>query len=280
MNIKGISGNHNLNFTGLLGIINRNKEPDVNKFIFMDKHLLDYGIPERVAFVQDGKYCATTVMLYDKDGNLIYSERMSDESADDAEFLFSAKGVKDFVYIKDIKGGKHGKTKSDLSVIKPPGKITPAASLKAQSLSSLRPKDRKAVLDTLEDMKAERKQERTFISCPAVLDDSSDNFSMNYITFVMRTLESDFDFDKVLENLNRSAKNSFEPENIENVTVSPDGMLMRIVTNDGKRASLDFNDGKRMIYDSNIDETGFGDLLIMDRNGPIVKEQKRRRKNC
>ncbi len=55
---------------------------------------------------------------------------------------------------------------------------------------------------------------------------------------------------------------------------------MRIVTNDGKRASLDFNDGKRMIYDSNIDETGFGDLLIMDRNGPIVKEQKRRRKNC
>lgn len=272
--IKSIGGSYGLNFKGFFCMGNKSKEPNPNKILFMDQHLLEFGIPKRVAFVQDGKYCATTVILYDKNNDVIYSERMSDESAEDAKFLFETKGVDDFVCIKDIKGGKHREPEKELSIMRPQGKAVPVMSLKAENLSLLRPKDRQAVLDALNHIKAESK-EKTYLRHPAILDDSSDDFSMSYITFVMRSFESGFDFDKVLENLNNSTKNSFLPEIIERVTVSPDGMLMRIVTADGKRASLDFNDGKRMIYDSNIDKTGFGDLLIMDKNGPVVKEQRR-----
>jgi len=46
---------------------------------------------------------------------------------------------------------------------------------------------------------------------------------------------------------------------------------MGIQTFDGKRASLDFNSGSRTVYDSDIDRSGFGTIMIMDKNGPILK---------
>ena len=76
--IQGFSNNYNLNFNGLF-----NRQPKDDKIIFLDTHLLDYGIPKKVAFVKDHDYEFTTVKLFDKKNECFYSEEMSDEDAED-----------------------------------------------------------------------------------------------------------------------------------------------------------------------------------------------------
>lgn len=259
--IQGFSNNYNLNFNGLF-----NRQPkDDNKIIFIDTHLLDYGIPKKVAFVKDHKYEFTTVKLFDRNNECFYSEQMSDEEAKDSELLFIKNGVKDFVYIEDIKGKSQGKPKKAAKI-----------GQSGVMLDDLGPKERAEMLASLFKLEQREKAAKTYLDSPAILKNPDEyaGYSMGYYSFLVETYDSGFDIDKVLNNLNISTNNSFKPDNIEKITVSPDGTLMRINTKDGEKAALDFSNGDRMVYGVSIDSSGCGPIMIMDKNGPILRRGK------
>lgn len=234
-----------------------------SNFAVLDMHLLDYGTPSKVAFVQDEIYKTTNVMLYNKRGECFYSEEMSDDMAEDAKVLFIEAGLDeetDFVTIMPLKGGLYGKPKQN-----------PFISEKMVDVELLSSKEKAKIMKALFDVEQRELAAKTQLDTPAILDSSSKSYSMSYPTFLVRTLDSGFDMDSVLNNLNISTKNSFKSEDIKRIMVSPDGMHMGIQTFDGKRASLDFNSGSRTVYDSDIDRSGFGTIMIMDKNGPILK---------
>ena len=253
--IQGFSNNYNLNFNGLF-----NRQPKDDKIIFLDTHLLDYGIPKKVAFVKDHDYEFTTVKLFDKKNECFYSEEMSDEDAEDSKLLFIKNGVRDFVDIEDIKGGLYGKPKR-----------TRVVSKNAITLDRLGSKEKAQIMAALIKADQRERAAKTQLDAPAILRTPDFGYSMGYYSFLAETMDSGFDIDKVLNNLNISTEGCFEPENIERITVSPDGTKMRIQTKDSKSASLDFCDGARRVFDTSYDNSGCGTIMIMDKNGPILK---------
>ncbi len=249
----GSSYNYNsLNFTGF----RKPKKDDADKFIFLDQHLLDYGIPEKVAFVKDHDYAFYTVMLFDENNDCFYSEEMPDEDAFDAEKLFRQNGVKEFIELEDIKGGQYGKPKERKAKN---GKNT-------FELHQLSAKDRATVLNALYELSQREKAAKTVLKSPVVLRHPEYRHPMGYYSFLAETYESDFNIDDVLNNLNVSTKGGFEPDFIDKITVSEDGTLMRIQTTDDKKAALDFNNGRRTVYEN-------GNISIMDNNGPIIDKR-------
>lgn len=260
MKIQGFN-NHNIYFGRIKTKESHpKKSAEYSNFIFLDEHLLDFGIPKKVAFVRDHDFVQTNVMLYDEDNKCFYSELMPDNEAEAAEALFMAHGVEEFVYFEEIKGGEYGQPKQN-----------PFISEKTVDVELLGSKEKAKVMKALLDIEQKERLAKTYLKTPALLDNSSPNYSMSYPAFIVRTLDCGFDMDGVLNNLNISTRNAFKSEDIERITVSPDGMQMRIQTLDGKSASLNFINGARNVYDSDIDSSGFGTIMIMDKNGPILK---------
>jgi len=271
MKIQGFDNNYNnLRFTGFFKTKDKSGGEDKKKydnFLFIDTHLLDYGTPKKVALVRDDKYTFTTVMLYNDRDRCYLREEMSDEEAEAAAIMFEANGVKkdDIIRLVDIKGGQYGVIKKPVPAENPkPNKST-------IDIDSLSTKERAAVLKALYQVKQREQEAKTYLRSPAILNSSSTKRTMSYPAFLARTYESGFYIGAVLDNLNISARGGFEPENIDTVSVSEDGTQMRIQTKDGKRANLNFKDGSRFVYDSAIDDSGYGTLMIMDKNGPVLK---------
>lgn len=227
-------------------------------------YLFNNGIPDKVVFAYDDEYTFATVKLYNKKDSCIMTAEVLDEDVEACTELFLRNGVKpeNIQYWDIVKG--EGK-------IVPPKKYT--ASNKAMDFSELDIKEQVAIRKALINLQ-KRSREPLTLKSPIIFNDDEKKYKMSYVDFLARTYGSRFDFNTVLDNLNASTADAFESENIEYIIVTPDGTMMEIRAKDGGRAFMDFNTGKRRVFDKNVDCCGFGNFVLMDNYGPIIKQTK------
>jgi len=217
-------------------------------------YIMAYGKPKRVAFVYDKDYTFAVAKLFNSKDRCFYETEVPDERVEDCKNLLMKNGLteKDILEVR-YGGAAYKKDTNPFEETKKPSPEEAAA--------------RKALI-----LMQHAQENPTVLRCPVTFRDNNEKYKMSYSDFLIRTYNTRFEFNKVLDNLNDSTSNSFTRDTIDSIIVTPDGTMMEIRAKDGKRAFMDFNTGKRRVFDNDQDSTGFGTIMIMDTLGPVIRK--------
>lgn len=230
---------------------------------FYDDRLVEVLVndPPKKAYVAYNENIDKTIIkLYDDDGERYYKDKVDGNLQKEYNrLIFEYTTDKDIekeniVNISVIKGNK-----------KPKRNIT-------KSVKTLKPDIKEQVGRTLVSMQNDTRRERVYVKPIFPKDSKGASFKTDYSLFEFRLaqINSDFDIEPVLKNLNISlGENLFNDDTIEEVMVGYGGTNISLKTKDGLRAFLNFQNGRREITDTNP-EDGL-EVVLQDNNGPLIK---------